>query len=221
MRMSEKIDKVSEAIVKAQAGVKAPPLDSVNPHYGNRYASLAAVREAVLPAFHAHGLALIQSPGAGEKGPSLTTLILHTSGQWIEFEPIVLPVQRPDAQGHGSALTYARRYALLAIAGAVADEDDDGAEASRQAAPARPRQGAVSAPPPASQEQIARLEQLFIDLGVNEQQYQACLDEWKIERPEELSSSRLASILDQLEARLETRRASKRTTARSGRGAGG
>lgn len=142
MKSSEKIDKLCEAMVKAQAELKAPPLDSTNPHFRNRYASLAAVRDAIVPVFNRHALYVLQAPGSNEKGPTLTTVILHTSGQWLELEPLALPVQRQDAQGYGSATTYARRYALLSIAGVVAEEDDDGHEASRPArkaeAPARP-----------------------------------------------------------------------------------
>jgi len=133
MKSSEQINELTASLVKAQAAVKAPALDSTNPHFRNRYASLAAVREAVLPAFLDHGLAIVQSPGTGDGGPALVTTIVHTSGQWWELEPFRLPVQRADAQGYGSALTYARRYSLLAIAGVVAEEDDDGNEASRPA----------------------------------------------------------------------------------------
>jgi hypothetical protein len=151
VKSSEKIDKLCEAMVKAQAEAKAPPLDAVNPHFKNRYASLGAVRDAIVPVFNRHGLYLMQSPGTSERGPALTTLIFHSSGQWLELEPLSLPVQRQDAQGYGSALTYARRYALLAVAGVVADEDDDANDASRPAkAPreqGRPAEGPKEAAP--------------------------------------------------------------------------
>src|SRR5262245_22215396 len=174
MRQSEKIDQLSAALVKAQAAVKAPALDSVNPHFKNRYASLAAVREAVLPAFHAQGLAILQSPCDRDGRPALTTLIVHASGQFLELELLCLPVQRQDAQGYGSAYTYGRRYALLAIAGVVAEEDDDGEEASRP--PARKEQASRPSPLPRAEaeghkritpEQRERIEELVDQLQIS------------------------------------------------------
>lgn len=145
MKSSEKIDKLCEAMVKAQAEIKAPHLDSTGDtgKYKYRYASLGVVRDAIVPVFNRHALYVMQCPGSGERGPSLTTLIFHASGQWLELDDLVMPVQKQDAQGYGSALTYARRYALLAIAGVVADEDDDAEGAS-----SLPKEGA-SRPPKA------------------------------------------------------------------------
>src|SRR5262252_7899251 len=167
MKSSEQINELTASLVKAQAAVKAPALDSTNPHFRNRYASLGAVREAVLPAFLDHGLAIVQSPGTGEGGPVLVTTIVHTSGQWWELEPFRLPVQRADAQGYGSALTYARRYSLLAIAGVVAEEDDDGNEASRP--PARKEAAAPAAAPLLSPARRRAIVELANDLGLDRQ----------------------------------------------------
>src|SRR5262245_20309476 len=115
MKSSEKIEELTASLVKAQAAVKAPALDSTNPHFKSRFASLAAVREAVLPAFTDHGLAVVQSPGACDGGPTLTTTIVHASGQWWEVGTLCMPAARPDPQGYGSCITYMRRYSLLAI----------------------------------------------------------------------------------------------------------
>lgn len=109
------------------------------------YADIAACLRHVRPHLIAAGLAVVQTP----TGTGLATRVIHVSGQWYEGT-IALPAPRSadDAQAWGSMITYFRRYALLATLGLAAeDEDDDGAEATRQArerpAPAaRPQQPA-------------------------------------------------------------------------------
>jgi hypothetical protein len=120
------------ALVKAQTTVSNVAKDAANPHFKSRYASLAVVRDAVYPAFNNVGIAIIQTPHTGENGAvSVETILMHESGEIIEFAgPAVIP-SKPDAQGVGSCITYLRRYNLLAITGiAPADEDDDGNAAS-------------------------------------------------------------------------------------------
>jgi hypothetical protein len=94
--------------------------------YSYKYADLPDVKAACDPILHEHGLAVSQFPGAD----SLTTILLHESGEWIE-ESMSLHLAKVDPQGHGSAITYARRYAYCAAVGICADEDDDGKRASR------------------------------------------------------------------------------------------
>jgi hypothetical protein len=113
--------------------MKNPPKDGENPHFKSRFATLAGVRDAVLPVLSKHGLSVIQSTGSGERGPSVTTLLLHASGQWVECDPLCLPAVKQDPQAYGSALSYARRYSLMALAGVVGDDDDDGQAASKPA----------------------------------------------------------------------------------------
>src|SRR5262245_10727295 len=195
MRQSEKIDQLSAALVKAQAAVEAPVLDGTNPHFKNRYATLKSVRQAVLPAFHANDLAVLQAPGAGEKGPTLTTTIVHKSGQFLELGPLCLPVQRQDAQSYGSGITYMRRYSLLALAGAVAEEDDDGEAA---VAPARKEQASRPSPLPRAEaeaegrkritpEQRAQIEQLVDALQISADEYDAALADRKVAYVSDLS----------------------------------
>jgi|2_EtaG_2_1085320.scaffolds.fasta_scaffold06660_5 hypothetical protein len=120
------------ALVRAQTAVSNVAKDAANPHFRSRYASLAVVRDAVYPAFNSVGIAIIQTPHTGENGAvSVETILIHESGEIIDFTgPAVIP-SKPDAQGVGSCITYLRRYNLLAITGiAPADEDDDGNAAS-------------------------------------------------------------------------------------------
>ena len=125
MKTSDQLGKLSKALVTALGAVTGVTKDSKNPHFKNDYASLEAVTEMARPILAANGLCVVQSPGALDGGRiPVTTRIIHESGEWIEGE-IVIPLSKADAQGAGSAVTYARRYALMAMLG-VAPVDDDG-----------------------------------------------------------------------------------------------
>lgn len=128
---SEQINELATALSKAQAEMSNPVVDSVNPHFRNKYVSLAAVRNAVIPVMAKHGLSVVQSLTCGEKSVRCSTLIMHSSGQWWESEQLEIPVTKVDPQGFGSACTYARRYTLMAVAGVSGDEDDDANVASK------------------------------------------------------------------------------------------
>ena len=130
MQTSDSIDKIAPALVKAQGELKHALKDSTNPHFKSKYADLGSVWAAVKPALMKHELAALQDCGALENHVSVGTRIIHSSGQWLAFDPVIIPLSKKDAQGVGSALTYARRYSLSAALGVVADEDDDGNAAS-------------------------------------------------------------------------------------------
>lgn len=131
MKRSENSADISTALSAAQAEMKNPAFDSANPHFRNRFASLAAIRNAVVPVFAKHGLSVMQELTTVENGVACLTIIQHASGQWLEFGPLIMPATKSDAQGLGSAGTYCRRYALQSVAAIVGDEDDDGNEASK------------------------------------------------------------------------------------------
>lgn len=133
VRRSASIAALAAAMNKAQSKLKNPPKDSVNPHFRSKYADLATVRDAVTPALTENGLAVMQFPCELDDAPALTTLLTHTSGEWVETT-IRLRPGKLDPQGVGSALTYARRYALQALAGVAADDDDDGHAATHRPA---------------------------------------------------------------------------------------
>ena len=131
--MSPSIGKLAEALAKAQLNFSAVVKDSENPYYKSRYADLATVIEATRKHLATEGISIIQMPHAHFNGSAenatliLTTLMAHTSGEWISSD-LTLPAmmkERLDSQSVGSAITYARRYALSAMTG-VAQEDDDG-----------------------------------------------------------------------------------------------
>jgi hypothetical protein len=129
VKRSEPCDAISAALAAAQAEMKNPSFDSTNPHFRNKFASLAAIRNAVVPVFAKHGLSVMQELTSVEGAVACLTVVQHSSGQWLEFGPFAMPVSKPDAQGYGSASTYCKRYALQSVAAIVGDEDDDGNEA--------------------------------------------------------------------------------------------
>jgi len=121
---SETIAKLMTALVKARGDIKHPTRNKTNPHFKNRYADLTAVLDAVVPAFTANGLSLVQLV----EDEFLITLLAHTSGEYITSATRITP--HANAQQLGSALTYLRRYTVQAIAAIAADDDDDGTAAS-------------------------------------------------------------------------------------------
>jgi len=127
------MSELHKALVEAQAEVKNPEMDAVNPHFRNRYASLKSCRDAIIPVFNKHGLVIMQMPGLTEQGVTLKTELLHISGEIKDCGTLVIPVDKSNAIAIGSALTYARRYSIQTVAGVVGDPDDDGEEASKPA----------------------------------------------------------------------------------------
>jgi hypothetical protein len=121
---------IASALVKAQKAFGPALKTSTNPHFKSRYADLAACVEAVVDALNDNGIALIQKLYEHADGVMVETVFLHESGETYECGIIFVPATKHDPQGYGSALTYARRYSLMAACG-IAPEDDD-AEATRK-----------------------------------------------------------------------------------------
>lgn len=130
MEMSETIASLAGALSKAQAKIEGAKKDRANPAFkGTKYADLASVWDACREALTGEGLSIAQMPGTCANGQmEMTTMLMHSSGEWIR-ETLTIPLQKVDAQGYGSATTYARRYSLAAMVG-VAPDDDDGNAAS-------------------------------------------------------------------------------------------
>lgn len=132
MNHSESIGKIAEALAKAQKNFAPAVKDSANPFFKSNYLSLAGAIDACRDSLSANGLAIVQTMDDGER-LRLTTTLMHSSGEWIASHYPITPVKN-DPQGIGSALTYARRYSLMAIVG-LAAEDDDGEAATGRTAP--------------------------------------------------------------------------------------
>ena len=143
---SEAIGELAFALAAAQGEMTAASKDATNPHFKSRYATLASVWDAIRGPLSNHGLSVsqvLESPENGV-GVAVRTMLLHTSGQWIASRYVMPIGDKLTPQAIGSAITYARRYALSAIVGIAPDDDDDGNAASVTPA----RHEAPTPPPP-------------------------------------------------------------------------
>ena len=123
--------KIATAFVKAQKAFGPALKSSTNPHFRSRYADLSACVEAVIDALNQNGIALMQQTCDSTDGVTVETVLIHESGEVITSGKLHVPAAKHDPQGYGSALTYARRYSLMAACG-IAPEDDDGNAATRR-----------------------------------------------------------------------------------------
>lgn len=135
---STEIGKLAEALAKAQAEMQPAKKDSVNPFFKSSYADLASIWEACRAPLTKNGLCVVQTVASASNEISnrdfvLVTKLLHSSGEWISGSYPINPIKQ-DPQGYGSAVTYARRYSLMAIVGIAPEEDDGEAAQDRQSA---------------------------------------------------------------------------------------
>jgi hypothetical protein len=147
MQKSESITNLAAALAKAQGNMAGALKDSENPHFRSKYADLESVWNACREPLTSNGLSVTQLLTYTERqAVAIETLLLHESGEYIgsSFE---IPVSKSDAQGFGSALTYARRYSLSAIIG-IAPAEDDGESAVGRGTTAKKT---ASTPPTAKQ----------------------------------------------------------------------
>ena len=122
---------IAAAFVKAQRAFGPALKTSTNPHFRSKYADLSNCIEAVIEALNNNGIGLMQRTYESKDGVMVETVFVHESGEVMECGLLHVPAGKQDPQGYGSALTYARRYSLLAATG-LAPEDDDGNSASRR-----------------------------------------------------------------------------------------
>ena len=124
------MQKIAAALVKAQKGFSPAIKTNSNPHFRSKYADLSACVEAVIDSLNDNGIALLQMTHECQDGVIVETVFVHDSGEMLSAGKLHVPAAKHDPQGYGSALTYGRRYSLMAACG-IAPEDDDGNAASK------------------------------------------------------------------------------------------
>ncbi len=125
MQNSESMTKLATALAKAQAELKNPAMDSTNPHFNSKFASLKGTRSAIQPVLAKHGISVVQMPAGNGTSVGLTTMLLHESGEYLA-ETMEIDWKTDNPQKIASLITYLRRYALQGFANVVGDIDDDG-----------------------------------------------------------------------------------------------
>lgn len=121
---------IAAAFVKAKRAFGPALKDKTNPAFRSKYADLGACIDAVDDALLANGIAFFQETSEDATGVTVETVFLHESGETLRCGKLHVPAAKLDPQGFGSALSYARRYSLMAACG-IAPEDDDGEAATK------------------------------------------------------------------------------------------
>ncbi len=188
MSTSETINELATALVTAQTAMTNATVNRENSHFKNRYADLAAIRDATLPALNKNGLAIMQTTQITDAGAVLVTRLAHKSGQWIEG---VYPLPTGVApQILGSALTYARRYSWAAICGVASEEDDDAEIATKGK-----NGNGVQHPATITAAQVKTLRNAIQEVSADEHNFLAWMKAARIEDiPAELYPKALAAL---------------------------
>ena len=131
MNKSESITNLAKALASFQNEVQNPKNTADNPFFKSKYAPLNDVLNLVRPLLSKHGLSVLQSPSGNGADIIISSILMHSSGEWIEPDPLVLKADKATAQGAGSAITYGRRYSISAMLGISSEDDDDGNHATQ------------------------------------------------------------------------------------------
>lgn len=189
-----KVSTLSAAMAKAFAEIEAATKSANNPHFKSKYADLGAVIDAVKPALIKHGLFFTQRSHPAENGVSVETVLHHEAGEELSLGTLFVPANKQDAQGFGSALTYARRYGLMTAFGVPA-EDDDGNAAARSAP--RAAAPANTAPPPVTDQQRDLIHQLAPGAGKT---LQGICEAYRVQSLRGLTFAQAEKLIERLRA---------------------
>ncbi|PTG54707.1 single-stranded DNA-binding protein [Staphylococcus chromogenes] len=140
MNKSESVVEINKAMVAFRKEVKQPLKDKNNPFYKSKYVPLENVVEAIDEAATPHGLSYTQwALNDGEGRVGVATMLMHESGEYIEYDPVFMNAEKNTPQGAGSLISYLKRYSLSAIFGITSDQDDDGNAASGKQSKLEPK----------------------------------------------------------------------------------
>lgn len=141
METSQTLNELATALSKAQGEMRNAQKDGTNPHFKAQYATLDSVWDACRAPLSKHGLSVIQTLSTSAQGVQISTMLLHSSGQWVK-DSLELTPRDASPQSAGSAVTYGRRYSLMAIVGIAPGDDDDGNAATFANGTVKPEQPA-------------------------------------------------------------------------------
>jgi hypothetical protein len=182
---------ISAALVRAQKAFGPALKTSSNPHFKSRYADLATVVEAVIDGLNSNGIALVQKTALCDTGVIVETTFIHESGESMSTGQLHVPASKHDAQGYGSALTYARRYSLMAACGVAPEDDDGNAAVAARPAPAQRRQEPLAGP-----NELSAITSLAASVGVP---MDAIAATYGINSIDQLPLSKVAEVIARLQ----------------------
>ncbi|EGE7116079.1 ERF family protein [Listeria monocytogenes] len=216
MKMSESVIELSVALSKFQEKVEQPAKTANNPFFKSSYVPLENVISAVKKHAPDLGLSYIQIPLTEENKVGVKTILMHSSGEFVEFDPFMLPLDKNTAQGAGSALTYARRYTLSAAFGIASDEDDDGNGASgntkannssknyQQTKQTQPTQQSDNLASPAQRKAIFAKASVVGEPFEHDARY--VLESYKITDTKSMSKGEASALIKKLDAEIEAQK---------------
>ena len=184
MNKSESIVELSKALNKFQKEVKQPFKDADNPFFKSKYVPLESVVQAINDIAPNHGLSFTQWALNDENGRiGVATLLLHESGEFIEYDPVFMTAEKNTPQGAGSLITYLKRYTLSAIFGITSDQDDDGNESSE--------------PPKATDKQLNLITKM---INNDKDRLNKMLQYYKVKDLTKLTTNQASQAIKQLQA---------------------
>ncbi|NVT01065.1 ERF family protein [Listeria monocytogenes] len=215
MKMSESVIELSVALSKFQEKVEQPAKTANNPFFKSSYVPLENVISAVKKHAPDLGLSYIQIPLTEENKVGVKTILMHSSGEFVEFDPFMLPLDKNTAQGAGSALTYARRYTLSAAFGIASDEDDgNGASGNtkannssknyQQTKQTQPTQQSDNLASPAQRKAIFAKASVVGDPFGHDAKY--VLESYKITDTKSMSKGEASALIKKLDAEIEAQK---------------
>jgi hypothetical protein len=193
-RHSATIGKLCQALCKASLEFPEILKDTENPYFRSQYTDLATLIKATRPALAKQGLFIIQAPAATETGVKVTTMLMHTSEEWLACD-LEMPSTKSDAQGKGSAITYARRYSYQAVLNIAGEEDDDGNAASGKTQEHRQSKSSESGPGLINSVQMLAIQSACKTGGKTQAQLTAYLGEIGYESLEELPKAKQNDVI--------------------------
>lgn len=206
MNKSESIVEISKAMAKFQSEVKQPFKDANNPFFKSKYVPLESVVESITSIAPKHGISFVQWASNDDTGRvGVSTMIMHTSGEYIEFDPVYMNADKNTAQGAGALISYLKRYSLSAVFGITSDQDDDGNHASGNTN--KPKQS-----PKAKPEQIGHLKTKVkeaLQVGKEGATERDIMNWLKISEYENLTEAQINPMIKALNEQIEAKRGGK------------
>lgn len=201
MIKSESITEISKALVAFQKEVEQPLKDADNPFMKSKYVPLENVVDAITPTATKHGLSFTQWALNDENGRvGVATLLLHESGEYIEYDPVFMTAEKNTPQGAGSLITYLKRYTLSAIFGITSDKDDDGNDSSGNGQENKQKPNPKPNPNSITQEQVGLIKSKSMEFAkLRNQTQEAVYKVLKITDVTQLTKEQADACIKQLD----------------------